>query len=208
MFSPPKFKNILIGFTFFTILFYGFFTIFYPYSIFSLKKSFTFETPWGTSNGYTYSEQLERFEKNYKKALDLWYESEVEDRNLVVVNTQYILDIFKQEWLLDDSITKIDEVALEISRGKLQTARNTMFDFLIQLDLTYDQKQTLYNVLLNIDYHITEIDTLLDNPFYTPTVLKRVMGNIEQSYTALFSMYRSFYASCVQNPPSFSMNRN
>ena len=206
MISPPKFKNVLIGFAFFTIVFFGFFTIVYPYSIVSLKKSFTFETPWGMSNGYTYSELLDRFEENYEKDLDLWYETEVEDRNLVVVNTQYILYIFKQEWLLDDSITKIDENELEISRGKLQSARSTMFDFLIRLDLTYDQKQMLRSILLQVDHHITEIDTLLDNPFYTRTVLKRVMGNIEQSYTVLFSMYRSFYASCVQTPPSFSTN--
>lgn len=208
MFSPPKLKNALIGFTIFTILFFGFFTIVYPYSIFSLKKSFTFKTPWSTSNGYTYSERLERFVENYEKDLDSWYETEMENRNLVVVNTQYILDIFKQEWLLDDSITKIDELALEISRGKLQSTRSIMFDFLIQLDLTYDQKQMLHHMIMGIDHQVDEIDTLLDNPFYTRTVLKRVMGNIEQSYTVFFSIYRSFYGSCVQNPPNFSLDRD
>lgn len=200
-------KNILIGSFAFLIVFFAFFTIVYPYSIFSLHKSFTFETPWGKSNGYTYSELLQKFETSYKKDLEAWYDSDLEDRNLVVLNTQYILDIFKQEWLLDDSVTKIDEDALYAARGKLQSARSTMFDFLIQLDLTYDQKQTLRYLLSTAAHQIDEIDALLDNPFYTRTTLKRVFGNLEESYTVFFSMYRQFYASCVQTRPPFSIER-
>ena len=200
-------KNILIGIFAFLIVFFAFFTIVYPYSIFSLHKSFTFETPWGTNNGYTYSERLEKFEASYEKDLEAWYDTDLKDRNLVVVNTQYIMDIFKQEWLLDDSVTKIDEDALYAARGKLQSARSIMFDFLIQLDLTYDQKQRLHHLLLEADHQINQINELLDNPFYTRTTLKRVFGNLEQVYTVFFSMYRQFYASCVQIRPPFSIER-
>ena len=207
MISSPKYKTVVIWFGVFTISFFAFFTIVYPYSIYSLNKSFTFETPYSKSNGYTHSELLQRFEANYEKDLDQWYDSEIEDRNLVVVHTQYILDIFKQEWLLDDSVTKIDEDALYAARGKLQSARSTMFDFLFQLDLTYDQKQTLRYLLSTADHQIDEIDALLDNPFYTRTTLKRVFGNLEESYTVFFSMYRQFYASCVQTRPTFSIER-
>lgn len=199
-------KKFLISFGICIILFFAFFTVVFPYSIFSLHKSFTFETPWGLSNGLTYNEILERFEENYKKDLDNWYESDVEGRNLVVLQTQYILDIFKQKWLLDDNVTKIDKEELQIARSKLQTAQSSMYDLLIRLDLTYDQKDYLRMLMLSLDHQMNEINVLLDHPFYTRTTLKRVFGNLEQSYTVLFSVYRSFYASSVQSPPNFSRN--
>lgn len=96
-------------------------TWFYPYSFFSVQKSYDYEPYYISSNGAEYSELINEFKNSYEN--DLEADSINKDTNLTVDRTQYVLPLFEQEWLVSKEPLPFDELKLDTILLKVKQSK-------------------------------------------------------------------------------------
>lgn len=151
-----------------------FMTWLYPYSLFSINKSYIFTSDPVVADEY--NKYLNKFKKSYESDLKALIEDTDGEFNLTVNYTEYILPIFEQEWLVNKEPTKMNIEDLDLMLFELKSIRETVLQLVMNEHNTVEQSQYLVNSingLLLLEDEIIEIQTgrgqtraKLNNQFY------------------------------------------
>ncbi|MRH42589.1 hypothetical protein GH741_07815 [Aquibacillus halophilus] len=182
-------KKIVIGLVGLFVIVILIMTWFYPYSIFSISKSYSFTPDSVVADEYL--KDLNEFKNTYEKDL----EELTTDRNidLTTDRTQYLLPLYEQDWLVSTeplkmSMEDLDEILFEVKNN-----RKILLELLGREDYTKEHRQYLINnleSLLSLEEEIIDIKTEKAESLKT---LKIQFGNLHGSFVNNFMMFEIFY---------------
>ncbi|MCD5324433.1 hypothetical protein LQ226_11770 [Pontibacillus sp. HN14] len=161
------------------VLFLLIMTWFYPYSPFSLHKSFTYKPDQKVVQGYV--KDIEEF-KTFKKKVDGTTDQ-----------LRYVLETYEQDWLMSESSMKMDEQQLNLILFEVKETRQLLLDLVAQQDYTKEEKEYLIHTiqtLLTIEDSITNIKA---QPMLSKGKLETQFDNLHQKFISSFFVFRSFY---------------
>lgn len=179
------------GFIGLIVVFISVMTWFYPYSIFSVDKSYAYEPEQYLYNGKEYEEILSEFKDSYQK--DLEADMDNKSANLIIDRTQYILPIFEQEWLVSKSSVPIDETKLDTMLMEVKNARVLLLDLIVQVDLTGEQRDDLVHVIKNFSSLEDSITKLKNEDYASRKELNRQLDSLHSLFIFNFRTYIHFY---------------
>lgn len=182
-------KKIVISLVGLFVFFILTMTWFYPYSLMSIHKSYTFKPDPVVVDQYT--KDLNEFKSSYEK--DLEEQDEEVDIDLTIDRTQYMIPLFEQDWLISKEPVKISVEDLGNILFEVKNARKTLLGLLAQEDYTQNQKQDLIisiEGLLSLEEDIMEIQNAKAESRKT---LKIQMNNLRGSFINNFMRYENFY---------------
>ena len=114
-------------------------TWFYPYSPVSINKSYAYQPKKVLFNGKSYNEILNDFKESYEKDLNADLVNDYP--NLTINQTQHILPIFEQDWLISKDAVSINSMKLDTILVEVKQVREVMLSLVIQADYTSVQKR-------------------------------------------------------------------
>ncbi|WP_026569232.1 hypothetical protein [Sediminibacillus sp. JSM 1682029] len=182
-------KRIIAGAIGLIILYILTMTWFYPYSIFSLHKSYAYKPDPVMVDGYL--EDVEEFNDVFGKDLEE-LESET-PIDMTVERTQYILPLFEEEWLVSKNTHKMKEEDLETMLFEVRNARETLLSLVEQGDYSKEQRGYL---VLSIESLLSLEESIVDfqnSSFTSRKTLKMQFHNLHVGFMNNFMMYRTFY---------------
>jgi hypothetical protein len=176
-------KAIIVSLLCFIITFLLFVTWFYPYSFFSVYKTYSFKADPVVI-------------KRYVKEIDTFKNGDVKNSkdNLTKNYTQqYILQMYEQDWLTHEKRSKMNIFELN---AILQTVRETKDD-LLQLmtlvDYSKEEKQYLVDCIKDLSSLENEFTTIELNKNLTRSKVNTEFNNLSNSFFSCFLQYRTFY---------------
>lgn len=171
-----KRKRIIWSITGLIIVFIVVMTWFFPYSPFSVYKSYPYEPDEILFNGKTYETILNEFKDSYEKELKADLENEYS--NLTIDRTQYILPIFEQDWLMNNGSVAINKMKLGTMLMEVKQARELLLSLIIQVDYTSEERGYLVD-LINHFYVIEEnINELKKEDYISRRGINRQLDNL------------------------------
>ncbi|MYL45640.1 hypothetical protein GLV94_08275 [Virgibacillus halodenitrificans] len=171
-------------------------TWYYPLSSFSIHKSYKYKPGKILYNDKTYGEIVNAFKKTYEKELVKEFESKGRDLDLTVVKTEYILPLFKQEWLLGTNSVTIKPDKLENMLFEVQHGRDIMLQLLADENYTKEQGNYLLASIKNLLHIEDSIRNIRDEKFITRKELKNSIRNLRGDFRDGFRFYvNPFYES-------------
>ncbi|MHA6252527.1 hypothetical protein [Oceanobacillus sp. CAU 1775] len=186
-----KYSTKLVAFFLFFILVM---TWFYPFSIFSINKSYSFTADPVTVDEYT--RELNEFITSFENDLE---EAFGEDNiNLTLDRTRYLASIFEQEWISSKDPIKMDLDMLSNNLDEVKSARNALLELIVREDYNYEQREYLVgsiDSLLSVEEQINKIKM---SSFSTRSTLNRQFRNLHVSFISQLTFYEIFYEQ-VQN---------
>ncbi|WP_153722892.1 hypothetical protein [Sporosarcina cascadiensis] len=171
------------------IIFVSFMTWFYPFSPFSLYKSYTYKPTEVLYNNKTYEELLNEFTEVYREDLEKAYESSPEEINKMVVQTQYLLPVFEQNWLVGTDPAAINQEQLEVILHFTENSRDILLDFTLQEDYTQEQRRELLNSIHNMFQLEDRIEYLVDSKYMSRKNLAYSFDNLRGEFRDAFRFY-------------------
>ena len=191
-----KNRWVIVGTLSIILIFITVMTWFYPFSILSVKKSYTYQSEQVLSNGRSYNEILSDFKKSFAK--DLESDSENEYPNFTIFETRRILSVFEQDLLISNDPVSIDRVTLDVMFGDVKRVREILLDLVAQADYTSEQRKylidTIINNLLIMEDNIT---ALKNDPFITRSELNWRLDNLHSSFLSVFNTFIFFYDDVI-----------
>lgn len=186
-----KRKRITYSIAGLIIIFIVVMTWFFPYSPFSIHKSYSYQPAEVLYNGKTYETILNEFKDSYEK--DLKTDLENDYSNLTIDRTQYILPIFEQDWLMNNGSVAIDKMKLENILWEVKEARELLLSLIVQVDYTSEERGYLVD-LINHFYLLEEnINELEKGGYISRKGIKRQLDNLYGELTFTFDFYVTFY---------------
>lgn len=166
-------------------------TWFYPFSFFSMYKSYAFTPDPVVVDGYV--NDLKAFKKSYQNDLN----ELTTDRNidLTTDQTQHLLPLFEQDWLVSKERVNMSELDLGNNLFKVKTTRNTLLRLLAKEEYTQVQRQYLADCiesLLLLEEDIMDIKT---GKAESRNTLRVQFSNLHGSYLNNFMLFNIFYES-------------
>ncbi|MFC9542139.1 hypothetical protein ACFTQ7_20015 [Lysinibacillus sp. NPDC056959] len=166
-------------------------TWFYPYSPFSVKKSYVYHPDKVLDDGKSYEAILSEFKESYQK--DLNADIDNENPNLTINRTQYVLPIFEQDWLMSkDSIPfeamKLDKMLLDVKQ-----VREVLLELVVKEDYTSEERDYLVKnikTLLSLEDSITQ---LKNDKYLSRRELKIQFHNLYVEFIHNFDLFVTFY---------------
>ncbi|MFD1019575.1 hypothetical protein [Thalassobacillus hwangdonensis] len=183
-----KKKAILISSLALVVLLGGW-TWLYPYSPFSLHKSYSFTPDPVVVDGY--AADLGEFKRTYEKDLDALHADEGYD--YITGQTQYILPLFEQEWLLTKEPVSMSMVDLGNLLFEVKTVRKTLLDLLGREDFPQEKRMDLVTTLegvLALEEAIVDMKTGKAESRKTLNIQYR---NLHGSFLNNYMRYEIFY---------------
>ncbi|WP_170158581.1 hypothetical protein [Aquisalibacillus elongatus] len=164
-------------------------TWFYPFSTFSLYKSYTFNPDKVVVDQYV--NDLEKFKSSFENdydslSLDI-------DNSLTIDRTNYILQMFDQDWLTNSDSVKVDRNFLSEQLFLVQNTRDYIIELLVREDYTEDQKQYLSISLESMLFLEERIIDLQNDKTHSRKDLRILMGNLYVGFSGNFMMFETFY---------------
>lgn len=187
-----NFRMCFLILTIFYIIFVFTMTWFYPYSFFSLYKSYSWETYEIYSDGKSYNDILDEFIAVHEADLITELDNDTLP-NLTINHTVGLLDFFQQDWLLKEEPTRMNDAQLNDMAFYLQMAENNLLDLLVQVDFSTDGKSYLVQMLHHIDYMEKTISEIRQEDYYSRNDLRRNFNNIYGDMVFVLDLYKSFY---------------
>ncbi|MFG6114885.1 hypothetical protein ACGTN9_06825 [Halobacillus sp. MO56] len=160
-------------------------TWFYPYSFFSINKSYTHKPDPVIVDQYV--EDLNDFKESYELNINK------ESATLTANYTQYILPMFEQDWLIyKDSVNmgkrELDNMLFEVKENK-----RTLMHLLVEEDYTKDQRRDVASSLENLQFLEELIIDIKTEKTSSRSTLNTQFHNLHVHYISTFRMYVSFY---------------
>lgn len=178
-------------FVVFIVIFISIMTWLYPYSTFSVYKSYSFKPYKILFNDKSYKEIVNEFKASYEK--DLKDNSDNKNINLTINRTQYILPIFEQDWLINKDSVSFNSMKLDSMIFEVQEVREILLKLIVQVEYTSEQRGYLVDIIRNLLSLEENIAELKNNKYITRSGLKRQFSNIYVEYTNNFRYFVTFY---------------
>lgn len=184
-----KTKKIILSLAGVAVLFLLFMTWFYPYSVFSITKSYSFTPDPVVIDGY--EEDLNEFKSSFEE--DLAEMEEADPIDLTTERTQYVLPLFEQDWLLSKepvnfSLDDLDHILLEV-RG----ARITLLELSAAEDYAKESRQNLVDSIQSLLWLEEQIEEIKTGKAQSRKTLDIQFRNLHTSFLNNFMMFSIFY---------------
>ncbi|GAB4074534.1 hypothetical protein GCM10028778_20370 [Barrientosiimonas marina] len=156
------------GFVALIIIFISIMTWYYPFSPFSIGKSYSYTPEQEKHNGKTYEEEVDEFKSSYEEKFP-----ELATSNETVDNTRFILPIFEQNWLTDtEQMTpdKLDTIAFKVKQTKQQ-----LLELIVSSDYTKAQKEKLVTNINSFTELEEKIRRVKNNKYYSRSELDNML---------------------------------
>jgi len=166
-------------------------TWFYPYSPFSVKKSYAYHPDRVLYSGKSYEAILSEFKESYQKDLNADIDNEYP--NLTINRTQYVLPIFEQDWLMSKDSIPFDALKLDKMLLDVKQVREVLLELVVQVDYTSEEKGYLVNnikTLLSLEDRITQ---LKNENYLSRWELKIQFHNLYEEFMRNFDLFVTFY---------------
>ncbi|WP_017382051.1 hypothetical protein [Paenisporosarcina sp. TG-14] len=184
-----KTKKIIISLVGLFVFFILIMTWFYPYSVFSIHKSYSFTPDPVVVDGYV--KDLNEFKSSYEKDLEeLRTDSTID---LTTDRTQYLLPLFEQDWLLSKEPVKLSMDDLDNILLQVKNARKTLLKLLANEDYKKEQRRYLVDSIRNILSLEEEIVDIKTGKAESRKTLKIQFSNLHGSFLNNFLMFEIFY---------------
>ncbi|PAV28604.1 hypothetical protein CIL05_15005 [Virgibacillus profundi] len=182
-------KRIMTGFLVSIVIFILIMTWFYPYSFFSVHKSYSYTPDPVIVDGYI--NDLTEFKSSYEKALEGLTTDKTID--LTIDRTQYVLPLFEQEWLISKDPVNMKKEDLSNILFEVKNTRNTLLNLVARGDYSSEQRQYLVDSiesLLLLEESIAEIKS---GKAESRRTLKTQFHNVYGDFIGNFMMFEIFY---------------
>ncbi|MEQ6353710.1 hypothetical protein ABNX05_03705 [Lysinibacillus sp. M3] len=166
-------------------------TWFYPYSSFSVKKSYAYHPDRVLYSGKSYEAILSEFKESYQKDLNADIDNEYP--NLTINRTQYVLPIFEQDWLMSKDSIPFDAMKLDKMLLDVKQVREVLLELVVQVNYTSEERDYLVNnikTLLSLEDNITQ---LKNDKYLSRQELKIQFHNLYVEYIHNFDLFVTFY---------------
>lgn len=171
------------------ILFVLIMTWLYPYSIFSLHKTYYYNPDPVMVDGYV--RDLNEFKESFESDMEGIYTEGTSD--LTVDRAQYILPLFEQDWLVSKNTLKMKKADLEKMLFEVKNTIDTLMSLVKQVDYSSEQRQYLISSIENIislEEFLTDLKT---NSFDSRKSLRIQFHNLHGEFMSNFMMFTTFY---------------
>lgn len=186
-----KTKKMMISFIGLFAIFILAITWFYPFSMFSIYKNYSFTPDPVVVDEYV--RDLSEFKISYEKDLE---ESTTEEYiDFTTDRTQYILPLFEQDWLVSKEPIKMSMKDLSNILFEVKNIRNSLLGFLAKEDYPEEQRQYLINSIKSILSLEEDIVSIKTGKAESRKTLKIQVGNLHTSFIDNFMMFEIFYDS-------------
>ncbi|WP_026907258.1 hypothetical protein [Paucisalibacillus globulus] len=162
----------------------------YPYSNFSIYKSYAYTPDPMMVDGYI--KDLDEFKALFEEELEQNY-SKDGIMDYTIDRTQYVLPLFEQDWIVSKDTVKFDMDDLDIILFETRNVRQTLLDLIVREDYTSEQRQYLVDSigsLLILEESIIEIQT---GKAKSRSTLNRQLHNLHGDFMTNFILYEIFY---------------
>lgn len=186
-----KKKKMIISFIGLFVIFILTMTWFYPFSMFSIYKNYSFTPDPVVVDEYV--RDLNEFKISYEKDLE---ESTSEKYiDLTVNQAQYLLPLFEQDGLVSKEPVKLDMDDLSSILFEVKNIRNSLLGLLVKEDYLEEQRWYLVSSIgsvLQLEEDIVNIQT---GKAESRKTLKIQVGNLHTSLINNFRTFEIFYES-------------
>lgn len=178
---------IIGGFIACSVSFISITTWLYPYSPFSVNKSYIYQRDKVLFNDKSYKEILYDFKNAYEKDLNNEY------LNLTVNRTQYVLPIFEQDWLISEDSVSIDAKQLDMMLWEVKQVREVLLNLVVEEDYASEQRDYLMNIIKKLLSLEESIIDLKNENYVSRSELNRRLNTLCRDFTSVFRLYIAFY---------------
>ncbi|RYG72225.1 hypothetical protein EU245_11070 [Lentibacillus lipolyticus] len=179
------------GFVILIIIFISIMTWFYPFSPFSVNKSYSFTPKEVLHNGKTYEEELSEFKAAYEE--DLKKDLEGDNYNPTVDRTQYVLPIFEQEWIIGTDSKSLDKDELDRMLFDVEQARETLLDLVSEGNYNKEEKGYLVDNIKSFLSLEESIRYIRDGKYFSRSELQTLFGNLRGDFRTGFEFYTTIF---------------
>jgi hypothetical protein len=168
-------------------------TWFFPYSPFSVYKSFSYQAYEVSTSKGSYAIRVADFRETYEE--DLIEDQQNDLPNLAIVRTEGILTTFEQDWLIHRERVSFDRSDIGSMLFEVQQDKEMLLDLLVQVDYTREQREYLMTCIRSFSSLEDGLKELQNEKFASRAKLNRKWDNIYGDYLNSFSFYVTFYQS-------------
>ncbi|SDK36785.1 hypothetical protein [Sediminibacillus albus] len=182
-------KRIIVGAVSFIVIFILAMTWFYPYSIFSLHKTYNYQPDPVMVDGYL--KDVKEFKETFAKDLEEMESERPVD--LTVERTQYVLPLFEQDWLISKDKLKMGKEDLDYMLSEVKSIRDTLLSMVEQGDYSKEQRGYL---VLSIESLLSLEESIVDfqsSSFGSRKTLRIQFHNLHVAFMNNFMMFTTFY---------------
>lgn len=179
----------------FYVIFILFMSWFYPYSFFSIHKSYSWESYTVYTNGKSYESVLDDFRTIHESDLQ---ESLINGDipNLTVSYTVGFLYFFEQDWLLSKDSVPMNEMQLHDIHLGLKSFRYNVLNLLAQENFSMEGKNYLVEMVNRID-SLEDRLHLLTSQSYVRSDLNQEFNHVYGEIFSLLNFYITFYENVM-----------
>ncbi|MDQ0159994.1 hypothetical protein J2S77_001981 [Alkalibacillus salilacus] len=170
-------------------------TWFYPYSMLSIHKSYSF-TP-DSVVVENYAEDLKIFNEAYEEDLEAL--ESADNIDLTVDRTQYLLPMYEQDWLTSDDTVEMDKEKLDKMLFEVKNGREYLLELMVRKDYSEDQKDYLANVISGLLSLEDQLIDLKNGTAESRKTLNSQIRNVQSSFESNFMVFKTFYERSKDN---------
>ncbi|MEN2766284.1 hypothetical protein [Ornithinibacillus xuwenensis] len=164
-------------------------TWFYPYSFFSIKKSYLYNPDSVVVNQYV------RDITNFKEVVeqDLSENTSENPIDLTVDKTRSVLPILEQDWLVSKKPVPMNKQDLSTMLFEVENARDTLLNLVADQEYSSESREYLVATigsLLRVEKSITD---LINETAASRKALRIKFNNLKGEIMKSFMLYESFY---------------
>lgn len=176
-----RFKGIVLGLVCLIVIATLIVTWVYPFSLFSVHKSYTYIPDSSIVDSHVKS--LNDFKKLYSKS----------NEDVTTKSTPAILQIYEQEWLVNKESVTMNEDKFDSILFKVKSARATLLRLTVQEKYTIEQRSYLLDCIKNM-LSLEETILMIKNDKWEPrSTEQRRFHNLQSSFDSSFTLFVSFY---------------
>jgi hypothetical protein len=157
----------------------------YPFSSFSIKKSFSYlADPLVVEQ---YRSEVDDFKKVYGSS-----DNGGEKIDLTMDRVKYILEQYEQIWIMSEEPTKVSQDSLDSILFELKEVRKLTIE--LTYEESYNDAKDFLRMMLEKNIALEEeVHVLKDSTFHSYITLSRQMGNLHMGFIQSFGLFTSFY---------------
>ncbi|WP_173915250.1 hypothetical protein [Halobacillus sp. Marseille-Q1614] len=156
---------------------------FFPYSPFSIYKSYIYKPDPVVAEGY--AQDLNTFKNTYNPSTT--------DDNRTNNMNQYIVPLFEQDWLIHKDKAKMGNPQIESFLIEVKEARQNLLSLLVEEDYTREEREYL---MITVEGLLGLEESIVDLKFShseSRSTINRQFRNLHVSYINTFGRYATFY---------------
>lgn len=169
-------------------------TWYYPFSSFSLYKSYTYKPDPIMVQGYV--RELNDFKSSYEK--DYENMSTETPMNYTVNQTQTILHLFEQDWIVSGKPVNFTKTDLDNILNQVIHVRHSLFNLIERENYTYEQRQYLVGSIESLLHLEDSIRKIQIGNLESRKTIQTQFHNLHGSFMASFMMFESFYELTIK----------